>query len=37
MKTREDNEVTDRTGTVYVKNDIELSWLIRPDVGSDEN
>lgn len=25
MKTREDNEVTDRIGTVYVKNDIELS------------
>ena len=37
MKTREDNEVTDRTGIVYVKNDIELSWLIRPDVDSDEN
>ena len=27
-KTRQDNDVTNRTGAVYVENDIELSWLI---------
>lgn len=26
MKTRQDNDVTDRIGVFYVKNDIELSW-----------
>ena len=28
MKTRQDNDVIDCTGTVYVKNEIEFSWLI---------
>ena len=29
MKTRQDNNVTNRTTTIYVKNDIELLWLIE--------
>ena len=28
MKTRQDNDVTDRTGVVYAENDSELLWPI---------
>ena len=36
-KTREDNDVTNRTGVMYVKNDTELSWSIRSGTVCDEN
>ena len=36
-KTREDNDVTDRTSVVYAKNDIELWWSIRLGAIYDEN
>ena len=29
MKTRQDNDETDRTGLLYAKNETELSWMIR--------
>ena len=29
IKTRQDNDVTDRTGSFFVENDIELLWLIK--------
>ena len=28
MKTRQDNDMTNRTGALYTKNDIELLWPI---------
>ena len=37
MKTKQDNNMTDRTSAVYTINEIELSWLIRPGVVTDEN
>lgn len=37
MKTKQNNDITDRTGTIYAKNDTELSWLIEPGVVYDEN
>ena len=37
IKTREDNNVTDHTGAVYVENDIKLSWSIRSSAICDEN
>ena len=37
MKTRKDNDVTNCIGVVYVENEIELSWPIRPSVVYDEN
>lgn len=37
MKTREDNNITDRTSVVYIKNDTELLWPIRPGVDCNEN
>ena len=36
MKTREDNNMTNRTGEVYVENDIELLCPIRTGADSDE-
>ena len=36
-KTKEDNDVSDHIGVVYIKNDIELSWPIRLGVVLDEN
>ena len=36
-KTRQDYDVTDYTGVVYTKNDIELSWSIRSSVNCDKN
>ena len=29
MKTRQNNNVTDHTGTIYVENKTELAWLIE--------
>lgn len=29
IKTRQDNDVTNRTDMVYAKNEIELPWLIK--------
>ena len=28
MKTRQDNDMTNRTSAIYVEKEIELSWLI---------
>lgn len=36
MKTRQDNNVTNRIDLVYAKNDTKLSGLIRPSVIYDE-
>ena len=36
-KTKKDNDMNDRTCTVYTENDTELSWLIRPGAVYDEN
>ena len=33
MKTRQDNDVTDRIGVVYTENDIELPWSIGSSAG----
>lgn len=37
MKTRQDNNVTDRIDVVYDKKKIELSWLIKPSEVRDKN
>ena len=37
MKTRLDNYVIDCTDAIYVKNETELSWPIRPSLVYDEN
>ena len=37
MKTRQDNNVTDRIGLVYVENDIELSGPIWRGIVCDKN
>ena len=31
IKARQDNDVTDHTGVIYAKNEIELSWSIEQD------
>ena len=36
-KTRQDNDVTDRTGVIYVKNDIRLLWPIGAGSICDKN
>ena len=36
-KTRQDNNMTDRTGAVYVENGNELSWPIKSGANYDEN
>lgn len=36
MKTKQDNNMTDRIGAIYTKNDNELSRLIVSDVICDE-
>ena len=36
-KTKNDNDVIDRIGIVYVENDIELSWPIKSGVICDKN
>ena len=37
MKTRQDNNMTDYTGVVYVENGNELSWSIISGANYDEN
>ena len=37
MKTRQDNNMTDCTRTVYIENEIELSWLIESGFECDKN
>ena len=37
MKTRQDNDVTNRTCMVYTEHEIKLSWLIRSGVIYGEN
>ena len=37
MKIRQDNDVTDPTGAVYVENNTELSWLIGLGANYDKN
>ena len=37
MKTRQDNNVIDRTGVVYAENEIKLSWPIQPGTLYGEN
>ena len=32
MKMRQDNDVTDLVGPLYVENETELSWLIQHDM-----
>ena len=36
-KTKQDNDVIDHTGVIYVKNDAKLSSSIRSDADCDEN
>lgn len=36
-KTKQDNNLTNCIGTVYIENDTELLWLIGPYVVCDEN
>ena len=37
MNTRWDNDIINRTDTIYVKNKKKLSWLIGPSMKCDEN
>ena len=37
MKTKLNNDTTDCTGAVYIKNDSKLSWPIKLGVNCDEN
>lgn len=37
MKTRQDIDMIDRIGMIFVENDTELSWLYEPGVVYDEN
>lgn len=37
MKTKRGNNVTDRTGVVYIKNDTKLLWSIGRSVDDAEN
>ena len=37
MKIRQDNYVIDRIDEVYVKNEIELSWSIKPNLVYNKN
>ena len=37
MKTRQDNNLIDHTGTVYAEIESELSWLIGSGAICDEN
>ena len=36
MKTKQNNDMTDHTDAVYIKNEIELPWLIVPGLVYDE-
>ena len=37
IKTRQDNNITDCIGSIYIKNEIELSWPVGPSAAHDEN
>ena len=37
MKTRQDNDVTEWTGSIYAENNIKLLWPIKYGVVCDEN
>ena len=37
INTRQDNNMIDHIGVIYVRNDIELSWLIESGVDCDKN
>ena len=37
MKTKQDNDVTESIGVIYVKNNIELSWPTGSGADYDEN
>ena len=37
IKTRQDNDVTNRIGIEYTENDNELLWLIESGANCDEN
>ena len=37
MKTKHDNDVINFTSVVYIENDMELSWSIRPSAIYDKN
>ena len=37
IKTKQDNDVTDRIGVDYIKNNTDLSWLIGYGANCDEN
>ena len=37
MKTKQDNDLTDRASAFYAKNDTELSWPIGSGADYDEN
>ena len=32
IKTRQDNNIIDHTGSIYTENEIELSWSVEPSV-----
>ena len=37
MKTRQDNDMTNRTNIVYIENEIKLLWLIGPGMVYEKN
>lgn len=37
MKTKQDNNLTNRVGMFYTENDIELSWLVKSSAVYEEN
>ena len=37
MKTRQDNDVTNHAGVLYIENNTKLLWPIGPGVVCDEN
>ena len=37
MKTKQDHDLINHAGVVYIKNDTDLSWLIGSSVDCDEN
>ena len=37
MKTKQDNDVIEHTSMVYIENNSELSWPIKPGVVCEEN
>ena len=37
MKNRQNNDMTDHIGAIYVENEIELSWSVKPSAVYDRN